>query len=98
MAAGSPYLRVTYAETNRILPEPYQRVLVAAIAVAALALPAFGNAYVIYLLNLTLLAIIGSVGLNLLTGYCGQVSKRIVGKPLGTRLGTNLQRFCLVAR
>jgi O-antigen ligase len=38
VAAGSPYLRVTYAETNRILPEPYQRVLVAAIAVAALAL------------------------------------------------------------
>ena len=74
MAAGSPYLRVTYAETNRILPEPYQRVLVAGVAVAALALPVFGNAYLIYLLNLTFLAIIGAVGLNLLTGYCGQVS------------------------
>jgi branched-chain amino acid transport system permease protein len=74
VAAGSPYLRVTYAETNRILPEPYQRVLVACIALAALALPAFGNAYLIYLLNLTFLAIIGAVGLNLLTGYCGQVS------------------------
>ena len=74
MAAGSPYLRVTYAETNRILPEPYQRVLVAAIAVAALVLPMVGSAYVIYLLNLTFLAIIGAVGLNLLTGYCGQVS------------------------
>jgi branched-chain amino acid transport system permease protein len=74
VAAGSPYLRVTYAETNRILPEPYQRVLVAGIAVAALALPAFSNAYLIYLLNLTFLAIIGAVGLNLLTGYCGQVS------------------------
>jgi branched-chain amino acid transport system permease protein len=74
VAAGSPYLRVTYAETNRILPEPYQRVLVAGIAVAALALPVFGNSYVIYLMNLTFLAIIGAVGLNLLTGYCGQVS------------------------
>jgi branched-chain amino acid transport system permease protein len=74
VAAGSPYLRLTYAETNRILPEPYQRVLVAGIAVAALALPAFGNAYLIYLLSLTFLAIIGAVGLNLLTGYCGQVS------------------------
>jgi branched-chain amino acid transport system permease protein len=72
--SGSPYLRVTYAETNRILPEPYQRVLVAAIAIVAAVLPAFGNAYVIYLLNLTFLAIIGSVGLNLLTGCCGQVS------------------------
>jgi branched-chain amino acid transport system permease protein len=70
----SPYLRVTYAETNRLLPEPYQRVLVAAIAAAVLLLPVFGNAYLIYLLNLTFLAIIGAVGLNLLTGYCGQVS------------------------
>ena len=74
MAAGSPYLMVTYAETNRILPEPYQRVLVAGVAVAALALPVFGNAYLIYLMNLMFLAVIGAVGLNLLTGYCGQVS------------------------
>jgi len=74
VAAGSPYLRVTYAETNRILPEPYQRVLVVAIAVAVLVLPMVSNAYVIYLLNLTFLAVIGAVGLNLLTGYCGQVS------------------------
>ena len=74
MAAGSPYLRVSYAETNRIFPEPYQRVVVTAALVALLAVPFFGSGYLLHLMNLTFLAVIGAVGLNLLTGYCGQVS------------------------
>lgn len=74
MSAGSPYLRISYAETNKICPETYQRVLVAGVVVAALLVPVFGSNYLVHLLNLTFLAIIGAVGLNLLTGYCGQVS------------------------
>src|SRR5215470_15631379 len=74
MLFKSPYLRVSYAETNRVLDEPYQRILVALIVMALLIVPFVGGDYLLHLLNLTLLATIGAVGLNLLTGYCGQVS------------------------
>jgi branched-chain amino acid transport system permease protein len=74
MISQSPYLRVSYAETNRILGEPYQRVLVALIMLALVCFPIFAGNYLLHLLNLSLLATIAAVGLNLLTGYCGQVS------------------------
>lgn len=74
MSPVSPFLQRSHAERNRLLPEPYQRVLIPLLVVALLALPMLGNSYLIYLLNLTCLAVIGAVGLNLLTGYCGQVS------------------------
>jgi branched-chain amino acid transport system permease protein len=70
----SPYLRVSYAETNRILGEPYQRVVVGLIVLALLCFPIVAGDYLMHLLNLTFLATIAAVGLNLLTGYCGQVS------------------------
>jgi branched-chain amino acid transport system permease protein len=72
--ASSPYLIVSYAQTNRILPEPYQRVIVAILAVALVCIPLFSGDYFVHLLNLCLIAVIGAVGLNLLTGYCGQLS------------------------
>ncbi len=54
--------------------EPYQRVLVGLVLVGLLVTPLFAGNYMLHLLNLSLLAVIGAVGLNLLTGYCGQVS------------------------
>ncbi|MCO5065293.1 MAG: branched-chain amino acid ABC transporter permease [Rhizobiaceae bacterium] len=74
MLARSPYLRMTYAETNEIVREPYQKILIAIALVFLLAVPVFSGSYGLYLFNLTLLAVISAVGLNLLTGYCGQVS------------------------
>jgi branched-chain amino acid transport system permease protein len=74
MLSRSPYLRVTYAETNRLLAEPYQRILVGAIVLFVIGLPLVADSYFVHLLNLCFLAAIGAVGLNLLTGYCGQVS------------------------
>lgn len=74
MAAGSPYLQVTYAQTARVFVEPYQRVVVVLIVLALFGVPLWGSVYFLHLLNLTFLAVIGAVGLNLLTGYCGQVS------------------------
>ncbi len=74
MISKSPYLRVSYAETNRLFPEPYQRILVVIILLALLCAPIFGGNYLLHLLNLAWLAVIGAVGLNLLTGTCGQVS------------------------
>jgi branched-chain amino acid transport system permease protein len=72
--AQTPYLRVSYAETNRILGEPYQRVLMALVLLVLVFCPLLAGNYLLHLLNLSLLAIIAAVGLNLLTGFCGQVS------------------------
>ena len=49
----------------------------AAIAVAAvcsIALPLFGSSYQIYLAELILINVVAAIGLNLLTGNCGQIS------------------------
>lgn len=70
----SPYLFVSYAETNRIFREPYQKYLAALSIAALLAMPAFSGSYMLHLFNLAFLATIGAIGLNLLSGYCGQVS------------------------
>lgn len=74
MISKSPYLLLSYAETNRLFHEPYQRILVGIILLALLCAPIFGGNYLLHLLNLTCLAVIAAVGLNLLTGTCGQVS------------------------
>jgi len=74
VSAVSPFLQRSHAERNRLLRQPYQRVLVPLIVIALLILPLVGGSYLVYLLNLTCLAVIGAVGLNLLTGFCGQVS------------------------
>jgi branched-chain amino acid transport system permease protein len=47
---------------------------IAIVAALALALPAFGSSYQIYLAELVLINIVAAIGLNLLTGNCGQIS------------------------
>ena len=47
--------------------------IVIAAALAA-ALPAFGSSYQIYLAELIMINIVAAIGLNLLTGNCGQIS------------------------
>lgn len=71
---GSPYLQLSYGETNRLIVEPYQRVLTACALLFVALLPLWCGNYTLHLLNLTFIAVIGAVGLNLLTGYCGQIS------------------------
>jgi branched-chain amino acid transport system permease protein len=48
--------------------------LIAAVALLALAVPLFGSSYQIYLAELILINIVAAIGLNLLTGNCGQIS------------------------
>ena len=74
MAKPSPYLLVSYAQTNRILPEPYQRAVVGIVAAVILLLPVVSGDYFLHLMNFCLIAAIGAIGINLLTGYCGQLS------------------------
>jgi branched-chain amino acid transport system permease protein len=74
MAYRGTNLRISYIESNEVLPRPYHKVLVAIILVAALLLPAASSTYFVHLLNLCFLAAIGALGLTILTGFCGQIS------------------------
>jgi branched-chain amino acid transport system permease protein len=50
------------------------RVLIVIAAALAAALPLFSSSYQIYLAELILINIVAAIGLNLLTGNCGQIS------------------------
>ncbi|NIR85914.1 MAG: branched-chain amino acid ABC transporter permease [Gammaproteobacteria bacterium] len=56
------------------MPRPYQKALVGGTLVFLLLVPVFVSSYNVHLLNLAALATIAAIGLNLLTGYCGQIS------------------------
>ncbi len=43
-------------------------------AVSSIALPLFGSSYQVYLAELILVNVVAAIGLNLLTGNCGQIS------------------------
>lgn len=74
MTRPGPFLRTSYLESNEVLPRPYQKALVI-IAVGLLLLPpVLISSFYVHLMNTVLLAVIAVVGLNLLTGYCGQIS------------------------
>jgi branched-chain amino acid transport system permease protein len=47
---------------------------IAIVAALVLAIPAFGSSYQLYLAELVLINIVAAIGLNLLTGNCGQIS------------------------
>jgi branched-chain amino acid transport system permease protein len=74
MARAGTNLRTSYAESNEVLRRPYQKVLIALILFAAVALPAGSSTFFVHLMNLCFLAAIGALGLSILTGYCGQIS------------------------
>jgi branched-chain amino acid transport system permease protein len=67
-------LRTNYLESNKVVRRPYQKVLIAAILIAAILLPLTSSAFFVHLLNLCFLSAIGALGLMLLTGFCGQIS------------------------
>lgn len=74
MAHAGPYLRTSYLQSNEVLPRPYQKALIALVLVVAASLPLVSSSFFVHLLNLSLLAAIGALGLMLLTGFCGQIS------------------------
>ena len=47
---------------------------IAIAAVSSIALPLFGSSYQVYLAELILVNVVAAIGLNLLTGNCGQIS------------------------
>lgn len=71
----SGQFKTTYAADQRMLPIVQDRVFIAVIIAVALALPFFVSSYVIQALLLPFLIYsLAAIGLNILVGYCGQIS------------------------
>ncbi|MBM3599680.1 MAG: branched-chain amino acid ABC transporter permease [Alphaproteobacteria bacterium] len=70
----SGYFKADYAADLALLDTPFRRVLVGLLVLAVLAVPQVAGKYVVYVCNLTFIAIMGAIALNLLTGYAGQIS------------------------
>src|SRR6266545_7113730 len=64
----------TYAEDMAIFETRFARGLLAAFLVALAAVPFFATSYWLDILNRTLIAVIAAMGLNILTGFTGQIS------------------------
>ncbi|MDE0545718.1 branched-chain amino acid ABC transporter permease [Microbacterium sp. C7(2022)] len=71
---GRPTLYTSYAADQALLNTPAKRFWTAVVVIIAIAAPFLIAADLIYLLTLAVIYAIGGIGLNLLTGYAGQVS------------------------
>jgi branched-chain amino acid transport system permease protein len=71
----SGVFKTSYAADMALYPLPIARWTVAAIIVLfAVILPATLHEYYLSIINLSLIAIVGALGLNILVGYTGQIS------------------------
>ena len=64
----------TYAADEAIFRTPTVRAWMAALGLFLVAFPFFAGDYLLYLANLVGVLVIASLGLNILTGYTGQIS------------------------
>ncbi len=64
----------SYRAEDGLFRSKFQKSCLAIFFAVLLACPQFLNSYVVSILNLILIAVIGAVSLNLLTGICGQMS------------------------
>jgi branched-chain amino acid transport system permease protein len=67
-------LLVDYGEGLRILPTPFIRAWAAAGLAGASLIPFVSSGFVVHLLNLTWIAVVAAIAINLLTGLAGLVS------------------------
>lgn len=74
MARAGTNLRTSYLEANEVFRRSYQKFLVGLVVLVAVLVPLGTSNYFVHLLNLSLLACIGALGLMILTGFCGQIS------------------------
>jgi branched-chain amino acid transport system permease protein len=66
--------KVSYAEDIRVLQTNFIKICIAIFILFLIAFVLIADNYFIYLINLAAIATIGSLGLNLLTGFTGQIS------------------------
>jgi branched-chain amino acid transport system permease protein len=73
--SDSPYLPRSYRDELRLFPYSIHRVAgIAVLAAVAVLLPVAGSTFVVNVVNFSLIAIIGAIGLQLVTGMAGQLS------------------------
>lgn len=70
----SKTFRESYREDIRIFQTIWVKFWLIMFAVALLSLPAWADPYIIYMVNISGIAIIAAIGLNILTGLTGQIS------------------------
>jgi branched-chain amino acid transport system permease protein len=73
-AKASGYFSRSYADDLSLAPTRLRRVMLAAFAVVAVGYPNLVDAQYLDLTNQAAIAIVGALGLNILTGYAGQLS------------------------
>jgi branched-chain amino acid transport system permease protein len=66
--------KASYSEDMRILETGFIKVCIGLFIVSLIAFVMIADKYFVYLINLAAIATIGSLGLNLLTGFTGQIS------------------------
>jgi branched-chain amino acid transport system permease protein len=70
----SKNFKETYREDTKLFQTIWIKVWLCLFLALFLVLPVFADPYVIYIVNLSEIAILGALGLNLLTGCTGQIS------------------------
>lgn len=66
--------RTTYKSDMKIFQTPFVRIWMALFLLFMLLFPHFASSYTLSLMTQILIAVIGAVGLNILTGFTGQIS------------------------
>lgn len=74
MAIRSKTFRESYYEDIKLFQTIWIRIWIFLFLLLLVTLPLWGNPYVIYLINLSCIAVVAALGLNLLIGYTGQIS------------------------
>lgn len=74
MAIRSKTFHESYHEDIKILDTMWSKAWMALFAAAMLLLPYATDTYIVYLVNLSCIATVAALGLNLLTGFTGQIS------------------------
>lgn len=67
-------LPLSQSQSTRVIKSPFMWRWAIFGLVAVLVLPLFVSSFWLHLINLSLIAIVGALGLNIVTGYSGQVS------------------------
>ena len=74
MAIRSKTYRISYQEDIKLFNTIWIKCWMGLFFIFLVALPSICGPYVVYMINLSCVAIVAALGLNILTGYAGQIS------------------------
>lgn len=95
MAIRSKTFKESYYEDIKLFQTIWIKFWIAVFVVGLVLLPFFGDPYFVYLVNLSCIATVAALGLNILTGFTGQISLGhaaflAIGAYTATNLGQRL--------